>query len=80
MAGYKPAIHFIPERTVLSGTGNFARAQTTRANRDGLRSAVYNSLYLTDVGLPHSVCLAMRVGHVLSEYDALSANTAFCHS
>ena len=67
------------QRVHDSGAVNLARAQTARANSDGFRSAVYQSLDLADIGLPHSVRLPMRVGYVLTEHDTLSANTAFCH-
>ena len=67
------------QRVHDSGAGNLARAQTARTNSNGLRSAFYHSLNLANVGLPHSVRLTMRVGDVLTEHDALSANTAFCH-
>jgi hypothetical protein len=59
--------------------GNLARAQATGANRHGGGGPVNDSLYLTDIGLPGTVGLAMGVGNVLTEHNALSANTALCH-
>ena len=59
--------------------GNLARAQATGANRHGGGGPVNDSLYLTDIGLPRTVGLAMGVGNVLTEHNALSANTALCH-
>ena len=59
--------------------GNFARAKATRANRHGRGGTVNDSLYLADIGLPRTVGLAMGVGNVLTEHNALSANTALCH-
>ena len=59
--------------------GNFARTKATRANRHGGGGTVNDSLYLTDIGLPRTVGLAMGVGNVLTEHNALSANTALCH-
>ena len=60
-------------------SGNLAGAQATGANSYGLCSTVYDSLNLTDVGLPGSVCFAMRVRNCLSENNALSTNAALCH-
>lgn len=42
-------------------------------------SSVYNSLNLSYVGLPNSVCSAMRVRNALTENNALAANTALSH-
>ena len=73
----RPASIFIARDSL--GAGDLTRAQATRANSDGFRSAVYQSLDLADVGLPHSVRLSMRVRHVIPEDNALTANAAFCH-
>ena len=54
--------------------------KATRANVYSLGSAVYNSLNSTNVGLPSSVCLTVRVRYGLTENNALSANIAFCHA
>ena len=42
-------------------------------------SAVNDCLYLSDVGLPSSVGLTVRVRYVVSENNALAANTALSH-
>ena len=60
-------------------TSNCARAEATGANSDGLGSAVDDSLYLTNIGLPGSVGVTIRVGNALSENNALSANFTLCH-
>jgi hypothetical protein len=60
-------------------SGNLTGAQATGANSYGLGRAVYDSLNLTDIGLPASVCFAMRVRNCLSENNALSTNAALCH-
>ncbi len=41
--------------------------------------SVYNCLDLTNVRLPGSVCLAVRVGNVMSKGNALAANAALSH-
>ena len=58
---------------------DLARTQATGANGYGLRGTVHDCFYLTDVGLPSSVGLAMRVRYRLSEDNSLSANAALCH-
>ena len=58
---------------------DFSGTQAAGANGDGLVSSVDDSSDLPDVRLPRAVCSAVRVGYVLSEYNALSANTALCH-
>ena len=58
---------------------DFARTQATRTNRNGCGCTINNSLYLADIRLPTSVGLAVRVGDVLSENNALSTDTTFCH-
>ena len=40
---------------------------------------VYNSLNLSDVGLPGSVSLAVGVGYVAAKGNALAADAALCH-
>ena len=65
--------------TELNGSGDLAGAQATGANGDRLDSPVDVSLDLADIGLPHSVGLAVGVGDVVTEGHALSAYTAFCH-
>ena len=56
------------------------RAKATGANRDGLVVATNGNLYLANVGLPTSLRFTVGVGNVLAEYDALTADTALCHS
>ena len=57
----------------LSGT------KATRANVNGTVSTVNNCLNLADIGLPGSVGLTVRVGNVVSEGNALTANATFSH-
>ena len=42
-------------------------------------SAVNYSLYLSDVGLPHSVCLTVGMRNIMTENNALAANITLCH-
>ncbi len=42
-------------------------------------SAVDDDLDPSDVGLPHSVGLAVGVGDVVTEGNSLAADRAFCH-
>ena len=58
---------------------NLAGTQAARANVDGLRCAVYDSLNASDVGLPGSVGFSVRMGNSKSELNCLSANAALCH-
>ena len=58
---------------------NLAGTKATRTYSNGLRCTVNNCSYLTNVGLPGSVCLAMRVRNGLTENNSLSANAALCH-
>ena len=58
---------------------NFAGTQAAGADGNGLVSSVLNDSYFPDVRLPRTIRLAVRVGIVMSEYNALSANTALCH-
>ena len=63
----------------LYGSGYLAASQTTGANGDLLIGTVYNSVDLSDVCLPGSSSLSVRVGDIVAEGNALSANTALCH-
>ena len=65
-----------PQLSALYLTGTKA----TGANAYCLMSAVNNSLYLADIGLPRSVCFAIGVRNCVSENDALSTDTALCHN
>ena len=51
-----------------------------RANVNSLVSSAYDSLYSSDVGLPSSVGLSVRVGNIMTECNALAADFALCHS
>ena len=57
----------------LSGT------KATGANVNGAMFTVNYCLYLTDVGLPGSVGLTVRVGNVMSKGNALTANATLSH-
>ena len=63
-----------------SSSANFAGTKATRAYSNCLNSAVHISLYLANIGLPCSVCFAVRVGNIVTKHNALSADTAFCHT
>ena len=54
-------------------------AKATRANVNSSVCSVNYSLNLTDVGLPGSVGLTVGVRHVVSESNALTADTALSH-
>ena len=58
---------------------DLAGTKATRTNCNGLGCTVNDRSYLTDIGLPCSVGLTMRVRDRLSEDNALSANAALCH-
>ncbi len=58
---------------------NLAGTQAARANVNGLGCTVYNSLNASDVGLPGSVGLSVRMGNSKSKLNCLSANAALCH-
>ena len=60
-------------------TLDLSRTKATRANVNRLIATVNYGLYLTDVRLPGSVGLTVRVRNVVSESDALTANAAFSH-
>ncbi len=78
--GASPRTHFekYEPLTELSAV-NLAGTKATRANSNGLRSTVNDCLYLTDIGLPGSVGLTVRVRNVLTENNTFSTNTALCH-
>ena len=54
----------------------FHCAQATRTNADRFAAIL---LYLANIGLPGSVGFAVRVRNILTEYNALSAESTFCH-
>ena len=57
----------------------FARAKATGTNSNGGGRTINDCLNLANIGLPTSVGLAVGVRNVLTEYNAFSANRAFCH-
>ena len=57
----------------------FAGTKATGTNAYRLIGSVNNCLNLADVGLPGSVGLAVGVRHVVSEGNALTADTALSH-
>lgn len=63
----------------LDRSGYFAGTQAARAYVNGLRSAVYDSLNASDVGLPCSVGLSVGMGYCESELNCFSADAALCH-
>ena len=60
-------------------TVNLTGTKATGANSNSLRCTVNYCFYLTDIGLPSSVGLTVRVRNVLTENNAFSTNTALCH-
>ncbi len=58
---------------------NLAGTQAAGAYVNGLSCAVYDSLNASDVGLPGSIGLSVRMGNSLSELNSLSTNAALCH-
>ena len=56
------------------GALNLSGAKATRANVNSSVCSVNYSLNSTDVRLPGSVGLTVRVGNVMSEGNALTAN------
>ena len=66
-------------RLKSNGSCNLTGAKATCASVNSLGSAVYNSLNLSDVGLPGSVSLAVGVGYVAAKGNALAADAALCH-
>lgn len=58
---------------------NLARAEAPAANMYRLVRAVYNSLYLPDIRLPHAVASPMRVADFDTEGYALATQIALCH-
>ena len=62
-----------------SGTLDLTGAKATGANVNGRVSTVDHSLDSADVRFPCSVGFAVGVGHVMTEHNALAANTAISH-
>ena len=71
----QPAFFSKPRLSALYLTGTKA----TGAYAYSLMSAVNNSLYLADIGLPCSVGLTVGVRNVVSESNTLTANATFSH-
>ena len=65
--------------TESNRTGNFVRTQAMGANIDRLVRAADNCLYTTDIGLPGSVGLSVRVRNIVTEGNTLAADLALCH-
>ena len=61
------------------GALNLSGAKATRANANSSVCSVNYSLNLTDVRLPGSVGLTVGVRHIVSESNALTADTALSH-
>lgn len=66
-------------QNLKSGSFYLACTQTTRADCDGFMGSVDNGADLSDVGLPGSAGLAVGVGNIVAERNALSAVHTFCH-
>lgn len=58
---------------------NLVGTETTRTNINGFRSTVYHGFDSSDIWLPCSVGFSVGVGHIVTEHNTFSANTAFCH-
>ena len=58
----------------LYSSGNLTASKAAGANVNVLYSTVEISLDSSDIGLPTSVGLSVRVGNVATECNALSAN------
>ena len=58
---------------------NLSGTKATGANVNGLARTLNYGLYPTDIRLPGSVGLAVGVRHVVSESNALTADTALSH-
>ncbi len=63
----------------LDSALNLAGTETTGTNINSLRCSVNNSLNFSDVRLPGSVGLAVRVRNVVTESHTLVAYAALCH-
>ena len=58
---------------------NLTGTQATGTYMNCCMSAVNYSLNLSDVGLPHSVCLTVGMRNIMTENNALAANITLCH-
>jgi len=59
--------------------GNLVGTQAVRADINCLVGSADDSLYFSDVGLPGSVGLSVRVGNIMTESNTLAADFALCH-
>lgn len=58
---------------------NFAAPQTRSTHVQSFGSSVYLAFHTFYVGFPDSVCLSMRMAHIMSKKNAFSTNCTFCH-
>lgn len=63
----------------LYGPCNLTRAQAASTNIDVCGSAVDDSLYALNIGLPGSVCSPVGVGQLDAECHAFSTDITLCH-
>ena len=70
---------FIPVDIKSDCAGNLAGTEAPRANIDMARSAVNDSLYAANVGLPSTVGTSVRMGNLDTKGYALAANFTLCH-
>ena len=59
---------------------NLVGTKTTWAYAYCLGRAIYNCLYLSDIGLPYSVCFTVGVRNIKAESHTLAAEFTFSHS
>ena len=72
-------IHEIISQLNLHSAGNIAAAHATGANVDMLRCPVHYGLDAFYVGLPCTVGTSVRVTHLDTERNTLTANFTLCH-
>ena len=70
---------FIPVDIKSDCAGNLAGTEAPRANIDMARSAVNDSLYAANVGLPSTVGTSVRMGNLDTKSYTLAANFTLCH-
>ena len=58
---------------------DLAGTQATGADVNRLCAAVYDRLNATDIGLPGSVGLTVRVRNVMTKHNALATKVTLCH-
>ena len=74
-----PAVLCSMNRLLKLRAADLAGTQATGTYCYSGRSTVDHSLNLTNVGLPTSIRLAVRVRNIVTEHNALAANTTLCH-